>query len=253
MIQNSINKEPGVNQVLYSWLSKECERTGTKCLDLLIFGASNNGIHIGGGLNIATPVLPFVFLAYNRFRFPFAYFRTGGLSVGHLTHIFWDRVKRLKTVGFLVSCVCMDGAATNRSFINRLCGATLPVAINIAFLEEKIACIMNFSALVKKLRISIYASGIDNCKRQFTGIHGPIDWKHFSDAYHWDKHNFFVNCTLQMCNFLAEQVLNSDMLQLAIECILPNEGYLQWGNYKSWCISIQVSLSIFTSGVGTVR
>ena len=254
--KNSINKEPGVNQGLLSWLSKECGRKGTKkeggiifdemhlqpgvhmepsgdglkMFGFVDFGAYNNGIHIfhwGGDLNIATTVLQFVFLAYDGFRFPFPYFLTDGVSAGHLTHIFWDIVNRLKTAGFLVSFICMDGAAMNRSFINRLCGATLPVAINIAFLEAKLACIMDFSHVVKKLRNSIYASGIDNCKRQLTSIHGPIYWKHFSEAYHWDKNNFlrinrkltndhfFLNCTLKMRNFLAEQ--HSDMLLLAME------------------------------------
>ena len=51
----------------------------------------------------------------------------------------------------------------------------------------------------------------------------------FSDAYYQGKHtflrinrkltndHFFLNCTLQMRNFLAKRVLNSDMLLLAVE------------------------------------
>ena len=91
------------------------------------YGANNKGIHIfhkGGDLKIATTVVQFMFLAYNGSRFPFAYFLTNGVSAGYLTHIFGDIVNCLKTADFLVSYVYMDGAATNRSYINRLCGPT---------------------------------------------------------------------------------------------------------------------------------
>ena len=117
---------------------------------------------MGQGLTIATTVLQFVFLAYNGFRFPFAYFLTDGISTGHLITIFWDIMNRLKSAGFLITYVCRDGVATNWSFVNRICGLTVPVTQNIVFVQEEIICIMNFCHVIKKLRNSMYASGLEN-------------------------------------------------------------------------------------------
>ena len=76
----------------------------------------------------------------------------------------------------------------------------------------------------------MYASGLESYhKRQLSTRHGNICWQYLCDAYHWDKTNFlrinrklnddhfFLNYTLKMITFLAEQVLNSDLLLLVRE------------------------------------
>ena len=256
--KNSIDKEPGINQDMIHWMSQECDRTATKKEGGIIFdemsiqpgiqlephqdglkmfgyvdfGPHNNGIHElskgSGGLQLATSVLQFVFLAYNGFRFPVAYMLAAGINTGQLVSLFWDLVNNLKLAGFFVSYVCMDGAAINRAFVNLVCGPTAPVGRNIVYLNSKLSCIMDFSHVVKKIRNSLYASGVgEHHKRQLKTPIGLILWKHFQDAYQWDysnnflrihrkltKDHFFLNCTLKMRNHLAEQVLNSDMLYL---------------------------------------
>ena len=257
--KNTINKQPGINESLITWMTKECERTGSpkeggiifdemaiqpgvqmnpmgkglESFGFVDFGSYNNGINSflkGETLTIAANVLQFVFLSYNGFRFPFAYFLTNSVTCGHLTAIFWDIVNRLKAAGFFISYVCMDGAATHRSFMNKMCIGTSSVATNIAYLNAKLCCIMDFSHVLKKLRNSLYASGMESYHtRQLQTPHGMIFWKYFTDAYKWDKGNFLrlhrrltnehfnLNSTLKMRNYLAEQVLNNDMVYLITE------------------------------------
>ena len=119
---------------------------GLESFGFVDFGSYNNGINNflkGETLKIATNVLQFLFLSYNGFRFPFAYFLTNSVTCGHLTAIFWDIINRLNAAGFFISYVCMDGAATNSSFINKMCIGTSSVATNIAYPNAKLYCIMD--------------------------------------------------------------------------------------------------------------
>ena len=260
--KNSIDKEPGINQDMIHWMSQECDRTATKKEGGIIFdemtiqpgiqlephqdglkmfgyvdfGPHNKGIHElskgSEGLQLATSVLQIVFLVYNAFRFPVAYMLAAGINTGQLVSLLWDLVNNLKLAGFFVSHVCIDGAAINRAFVNLVCGPSGPVGRNIVYLNSKLSCIMDFSRVMKKIRIILYASGVGEhykrqLKRQLKTPIGLILWKNFQDAYQWDnsnnflrihrkltKDNFFLNCTLKMRNHLAEQVLNSDMSYL---------------------------------------
>ena len=258
LYKNNIDKEPGVNMDMIRWMSQEIERTGTPKEGGIIFDEMNiqpgvqlephhNGLRMFGyvdygkynngiseatksdcGFQLAASALQFVFLAYNGFRFPLCYMLTKCLTAGQLISLFWDLVNQLKSAGFYVSYTCMDGAAINRSFVNLICGHTVPVARSIVYLNRNLMCIMDFSHVVKKIRNSIYASGLaPHHKRNLKTPHGLIYWKHFVDAYYWDynsnylrlhrklcKDHFLLNSNLKMRNHLAEQVLDSNMLYL---------------------------------------
>ena len=261
MIKNSIDKKPGVNMDMIKWMCESCERSKTSkqggsifdemsiqpgiqlegasdggmsmtgCVDC---GSSNNGIPEANNeacdIQIATYVLQFVFLAYNGFRFPFSYMLTKGIITGELTTLFWDIVNTLGTCGFQIDFVCMDGASVNRAFLNAISDPITSLATNItSYNFKKIACIMDFSHVIKKNRNSLEASA-DHRNRHLQTPFGTLLWKHFINAYIWDKSNnflrihskltndhFWLNSTLKMRNHLAEEVLNSDMLLLLKE------------------------------------
>ena len=212
------------------WMSQECDRTAAEKEGKIIFdemtiqpgiqlephqdglkmfgyvdcGPHNNGIHElskgSGGLQLATSVLQFVFLVYNGFRFPVAYMLAAGINTGQLVSLFWDLVNSLKLAGFFVSHVCIDGVAINRAFVNLVCGPSAPVGRNIVYSNSKLSCIMDFSRVVKKIRIILYASGVGEhhkrqLKRQLKTPIGLILWKHFQDAYQWDNSNNLLENT----------------------------------------------------------
>lgn len=272
--KNTIDKKPGVNMEMIKWMWKECERTqtpkqgglifdemhiqpgiqmerhgdGLKMFGYVDYGQYNNGLneatHVGQGIQLGTTILQFVFLAYNAFRFPFSYMVSGGLTTGQVITLFWDIVNKLQTSGFTIDFVCMDGASVNRSFINLICDCLGSQATNIVSLDPKyISCIMDFSHVVKKIRNSLYASGLQphHTKEIITPL-GPIHWKHFTEAYQWDKEthylrlhrkltreHFVLNTNLKMRNHLAEQVLDGDMAYLLeqYQATLDNPAVMQ--------------------------
>ena len=112
-----------------------------------------------------------------------------------------------------------------------ICDTGTYLAPNITTVDSTIACIMDFSHVVKKIRNSMYASG-DDCthKRQIIHPKGRIVWEVLVKAYQWDistnflrihrkltRDHFNLTNTLKMRNHLAEYVLNSDMLLLLLE------------------------------------
>ena len=130
------------------------------------FGPDQGGIHNvlrdDEGVNLATSILQFVFLAMNRFRFPIAYIVNNGITAGEIVSFFWHLVNTMKTYGFNVSSVCMNGAAINRAFLNMICEQGTFHAKNITTLKNHIACLMDCSHWTKKLRNSLYASGCES-------------------------------------------------------------------------------------------
>ena len=260
-IKNSIDKEAGVNLDMIKWMHNECKRTNTdkhggvifdemhiqsgiqfepkgaeglRMMGYVDYGEHQNGIQDATrkipGIELATSVLQFVFLSYNGFRFPFSYMLTNALITGQLTALFWKIVNTLTSCEFKIDFICMDGASVNRAFINSIVNQPLSIATNItSCIPSKIACIMDFSHVVKKIRNSIEASAPHRNRWLLTPF-GELTWQHFKDAYLWDKasnflrihrkltdDHFFLNSTLKMRNHLAEEVLNSDMLYL-LQC-----------------------------------
>ena len=262
LYKNSINKNPGINEDMMTWMYHECDRTNTpkiggvvfdemaiqsgiqlqpkgaglEVIGVVDFGEDGEGIHkqqkSSDKIQLATTALQFVFLGLNGFRFPFAYMLNKGLTCGQLCTIFWDIISTLQTYDFTISFTCMDGASTNRSFVNMICDSSSYLAKNISSARDaSIACIMDYSHVIKKIRNSLYASGkSERHKRQVQHKLGHIYWENFVSAFQWDYNNhycrihrkltsehFELNSSLKMRNHLAEQVLNNDML-LLLKC-----------------------------------
>ena len=196
------------------------------------FGEGSDGIHkqqkSSNALQLATTVLQWVFLGLNGFRFPFCYMLNKGLTAGQICTMFWNIIRTFQTYDFKIIFISMDGASSNRSFFNMICNSATYLAKNISSLDSYIACIMDYSQVIKKIRNSLYASGTaHHHKRKITHKLGNVFWDHFKDAYTWDCSNhylrihrrltpehFELNSSLKMRNHLAEQTLNSDMLIL---------------------------------------
>ena len=207
LYQNSLNKNPGLNHEMITWMYEEVNRTQTPKVGGVVFdemtiqsglqlqphnagldmfgyvdfGHENSGIanqsKSGDGIQLATTALQFVFLAMNGFRFPFAYILNHGLTSGQLTTLFWDIVSKLQSYDFDIKFVCMDGASTNRAFFNIIRMPATYIARNICNFNATIACIMDYSHVMKKIRNSLFASGSDpEHKRSLTHPSGNMYW-----------------------------------------------------------------------------
>ena len=262
LYKNNINENPGINEDMLTWMYHECDRTNTpkiggvvfdemaiqsgiqlqpkgaglEVIGVVDFGEDGEGIHkqqkSSDKIQLATTALQFVFLGLNGFRFPFAYMLNKGLTCGQLCTIFWDIISTLQTYDFTISFTCMDGASTNRCFVNMICDSSSYLANNISSaMDASIACIMDYSHAIKKIRNSLFASGKSEChKRQVQHKLGHIYWENFVSAFQWDynshycrihrkltSEHFELNSSLKVRNHLAEQVLNNDML-LLLKC-----------------------------------
>ena len=180
LYKNNVNKDPGVTHDMVSWMYHECKRTKTPPIGGVIFdemaiqpgiqlqpkgtglemfgyvdfGEGTAGIHnqqkSGSTLQLASTALQFLFLGLNGFRFPFCYMLNKGLTAGQLCTIFWNIISTLQTYDFQIVFICMDGASTNRAFLNMICDSSTYIARNIATMNEYIACIMDYSHVIKK-------------------------------------------------------------------------------------------------------
>ena len=138
---------------------------------------------------MATHVLQFLFLGQTGFRFPFTYFATTEASASELYVVFWKAVNYLVMFGFSVTFLSMDGAQSNRDFMNILLQYTQKDTFTIHNIYDperpKISIIMDFSHAMKKIRNNISKSGNNQyCKRNVTKKNNcNIYWEHWRNAY----------------------------------------------------------------------
>jgi hypothetical protein len=185
--------------------------------------------------SIGTHVLQFVFLGITGFRFPFAHFITNGIQGTELYSLFWEAVDKLQMYGFKVLYTSLDGAQSNRNFMKYNLGnnnTTFQTSIPCNFSD--LVFIMDISHVIKKIRNNILSSGIEGNSVKYTRLltlpsSYTVQWKMFCDCFNWDKQNCLqlhrkltnehIHLTTQskMRNHLAEDVLNSEMLNTMIQ------------------------------------
>lgn len=179
---------------------------------------------------LGTHILQFMFLGISGFRFPFAHFTTTNVQAYELYLLFWDAVEFLKMYGFTAVYVSMDGAQSNRTFMNINLGkkSTTMIVKNQSPFDDPVVFIMDPSHVVKKIRNNILKSGISKgCTRNLTLPNGDVIlWQMWIDAYKWDQGNalklhrklsnehIFPSSQSKMRNHLAEEALNGEMLHL---------------------------------------
>ena len=223
--KNCIDQKPGINHNTLKWLYDESNRLGTEKHGGLILdemavqedlqvsvqeGKVNieGLVHMGqacedmhtlnaqtdGDLRMAKYILQFVFLGFDGFRFPVAYFPSAGANAPELYMNVWGMIRELSTYEFGIDYVCFDGASSNRAFqmmhfrdkddaIENNFTTSNPFKCN-----DKVTLIMDFSHNIKKLRNNIYASGDHELSTRKLKLNEHfVVWLHWISAYNWDR------------------------------------------------------------------
>jgi hypothetical protein len=151
---------------------------------------------------LANHVLQLVFLGSTGFRFPFAHFPTKQSPASELYIIFWRAVKLLALYGFIVRYVSMDVAQTNRDFMKMLLLDNKTDSLHTMLVTNifrpslpKIAIIMDFSHVMKKIRNNCCKSGLKSAhKRKRTHRSSLIALNHWIQAFTWDVTEIPIQC-----------------------------------------------------------
>ncbi len=198
---------------------------------------------------LASHALQFEFLSFHGFVFPFAHFATTGVQAHHLILLFWEAVQHLMEYNFKVTFCLFDGAVANRAFLKALFHPDPPLKKNM-ILENLVVpgsyIVLGFDCkhVVKRIRNNILSSGHG---KEFTRClvhrYHEIVWQHWIDAYQWDcsanpemqrlhhrltREHIEPRNASKMRNHLAEECLNTDMLNLVLRYSqsLPDSSHL---------------------------
>ena len=191
---------------------------------------------------LGTHVLQFVFLGITGFRFPFAHFVTTNIQAYDIYSLFWEAVDYLYMFGFTAIYACTDGAQSNRSFIYINLGKDPLTTISTSPCNpnKSVIFMMDISHVIKKIRNNVLKSGVAKFSTRNLTLPDKsiLQWEMWVNAYKWDQQNalqlhrkltnehIFLTQQGKMRNHLAEEVLNSEMLNLILEykASLANQG-----------------------------
>lgn len=201
------------------------------------FVNSLNTVLSGGKSNkLATHVLQFTFNGFGGFRWPVAYFGTSTATAYEIYCLFWEAVDLLEQYGFTVDYCNVDGASTNRAFINlhfqddmRTASYTTSNRYNP---NHKIVFLQDIKHVLKKVRNSLYSSRLVN--KTSGGRHLVLDgqsivWDAWLEAEKYNREfgirmhrkltldHVHLQNAAKMRNQLACDVLNKDMHTLMSE------------------------------------
>ena len=183
-------------------------------------------------MKLATHCFQYMFVSFNGFRWPVAYFGSDNVN-GHSIYLtFWPLVDQLMTFGFSVHGAIMDGSSNNRQFTRLIIDPSSArvnkySTVNPYRLSQRVALVQDCKHVFKKIRNSLLSSSPTG-KRQITLNGVPIFWNYFQDCYIFNTHRewrYFNKLTRQhvyltaqdkMRNHLATDVLGPQMLQLMI-------------------------------------
>lgn len=185
---------------------------------------------------LATHVLQFAFNGYSGFRWPVVYFGTNTASAYQIYPLVWEAVDKLGQFGFSVDYIGMDGAATNRAFIN-MHFKDNPRSHNFTTMDpydntHEIVFMQDIKHTIKKVRNSMYSSREENkwksavSERYLLINDQPVLWDMFEAAASLNerygirlhrkltREHIYLDSMAKMRNSFAEQVLSDDMLSL---------------------------------------
>ena len=183
-----------------------------------------------GKAKMATHCFQYLFVGFNGFRWPVAYFGSDNVN-GHSIYLtFWPLVDTLSSFGFTVHAAIMDGSANNRQFARLILDANtartnMYTTINPFNVLSSVAIMQDCKHVFKKIRNSLLSS-TPNGKRELILNGQHIYWHFFQHCYFFNiKRNFrffhrftrehvFLNSQGKMRNHLATDVLGPDMLLL---------------------------------------
>lgn len=160
------------------------------------------------------------------------YFGSNTAKAHELYTTFWQCVDKLEEHGFAVDYVMLDGASTNRSFMNMLMDNPRQkdfIFPDVFDYTHSICFIQDIMHCLKKVRNNIESSRVENRQQggRYLVLNGfPILWEHWMECFQFNFQNGFsihrrltdehINLTpaSKMRNHLALQVLDKDMLYL---------------------------------------
>jgi hypothetical protein len=160
------------------------------------------------------------------------YFGSSTAKAHELYTTFWQCVDKVDEHGFTVDYVMLDGASTNRSFMNMLMAN--PREKNFMFPDvfdytHSMCFIQDIMHCLKKVRNNLESSRTENSQhggRYLVLNDHPIIWEHWMECFQFNFQNGFsihrrltdehINLTpaSKMRNHLALHVLDKDMLYL---------------------------------------
>lgn len=259
MYKNAIKQDPGFDPSIFQWMHEEADRRGMGESDRLggiIFDEMSiqqdiqiekdgHVLELTGLTNLGTEgdlynklrkgstakyvgshVLQLLFLGFNGFRFPFAYFLTESIQASEMYDLLWRAVSNLYMYGFKVLFTCMDGAQANRSFMHSCVNDKATFLAESPCTTTPVSFMMDISHVIKKIRNNILKSGIHSKSTRLLTLPSDhtIHWQMFVDFFSWDQQNalqlhrkltkdhIYLDTQNKMRNHLAEQVLDSEML-----------------------------------------
>ena len=202
--------------------------------------------HVGNELEVATHYFQYIFVGFNGFRWPVAYYGSNNVN-GHGIYLtFWQLVDALSSYGFKVHTALMDSSSNNRQFC---CTVVKPesahilkyVALNPYDHTTNVSIAQDCKHVIKKIRNSVMSSRpYKKVKRQLMLNGQYIFWDHFEQVYAFNclnslriyrkltKEHIEVTASDKMRNHLAINVLNADMLNLMrlYQKSLPDQSVL---------------------------
>ena len=194
-------------------------------------------------LKMASHCFQYMFVGFNGFRWPIAYFGSDNVN-GHSIYLtFWPLVDTLQSFGFTVHAAIMDGSSNNRQFTRLLINPSTAridkyTTINPFNVLSRVSIIQDCKHVFKKIRNSLLSSA-PNGKRQLVLNEVPIYWYYFQDAYRFNvqrefrffhkltRQHVYLNAQAKMRNHLATDVLGPEMLSLMYQyqTSLKSEGH----------------------------
>ena len=263
--KNIVDQKPGLNRDNLTWMYKEAQRQkisksglrGGLIIDEMsvqddikvvrrgdlwnLIGATDvghtcNNINIlikqGKNVEMASHVLQLVFLGFEGFRWPVAFFATGTATAHQLYKIIWDTVDLVEEHGFTIDYLMLDGASTNRAFTAimlpnpRLNQFTVTNPWNAL---QLVTIVQDIKHVLKKIRNGLESSRKSHKSyrgRYLLKLNNEIIWDHWIEAFGYNMQNGIrihrkltnehieLSSSNKMRNHLALEVLNRDMLHL---------------------------------------
>ena len=182
-------------------------------------------------LQMASHYLQYMYVGFNGFRWPVAHYGTMSMAIQSF-FTFWPLLDVLHSAGFDVHRVLMDGSNNNHQFSRlhmkahnaRACKYSV---LNLHSANSHVSLIQDCKHVFKKIHSSILSSRRDVKSVWQLQLKGKfISWEHFTSAYDFNtssdlrlyrklsKDHVDVTNAAKMRNYLAINVLNSDMLNL---------------------------------------
>ena len=114
-------------------------------------------------LTMASHCFQYMFVGFNGFRWPIAYFGSDNVN-GHSIYLtFWPLVDTLQSFGFSVHAAIMDGSSNNRQFTRLLINPSTAridkyTTINPFNVLSRVSIIQDCKHVFKKIRHSLLSS-----------------------------------------------------------------------------------------------